>query len=865
MMWLDKNKENTHIPDKYLSYVNTWKRQNPDYDVQFWDYQKTERLVQEHFPQYWNLFVSMKRIINKCDFARFMIVYVHGGLYVDLDFVCSKSIHPLLEGKNSFFVKEVPEHEYQGVSQLYNGIFGAKKGHPFVLGWIDYIAQTFKNSTPVLNSTGPVSFYQYYKNSQINVQLEDSCLVIPYTDKGKKSKICQKDLEPYTYTLWNDGSDWDGNPDGSARFQSGKNKKYLYINLLLFSLVVIVVVLIYKYKDNTKVVISIAILLAILLILFRGKPGQLDNFISFPQPNNKGKGLAKDNRILRNLFLEYGEICGYFEFQKNIAIHLESYDKSRSGEINMIYINPELTLKDLELLKKADYILCKYPKAVEYISKIRPECPVINTGFTSWDLSPPEYRTNTSKKVIHLGGQSHRKNTKLVIETYIKYPELGEITIICRRYCAETCKDLEFAEKYPYIKVYNTLEEAGVEYSDFGIFLCPSDAEGYGHYLNEAKVFGGIVITTDSPPMNDHVKDGETGLVVKTYLENGADGPFHVPIARFHPEDLAKAIKKAKEMDMKKRKEIAWNAYLQVVENHYKFKWGMRDFLDPRIRPYIFRDQKSLGNFFLVNEPIQNTSQEYYSRKNWPECIHPFSQKLRLSEKRISSQWEQDGILAYLLTNIVVPTTLTAVEFGARDYKQLNSTQLLQKNWNVILFDAEPGNPKVNGNIDGYKKGLVHKHWVTPENVNLLFTKYKVPKNLDLLTIDIDGNDYWVWQALDDNFFRPKIVVIEFNPNFGNGEAYTFPYTTSYYKSPTYTWSNEGYTKWYGASLFALCKLANRKGYSYVYHLPFSHAFFVRSDLLKPELQRLTPDDTGYHPVAIHNVDPQNRSFIQIR
>jgi hypothetical protein len=55
----------------------------------------------------------------------------------------------------------------------------------------------------------------------------------------------------------------------------------------------------------------------------------------------------------------------------------------------------------------------------------------------------------------------------------------------------------------------------------------------------------------------------------------------------------------------------------------------------------------------------------------------------------------------------------------------------------------------------------LRKEWISAESINQLFAKYKVGKTFDLLSIDIDGNDYWVWEAIDESQFRARIVVIE--------------------------------------------------------------------------------------------------------
>ena len=116
----------------------------------------------------------------------------------------------------------------------------------------------------------------------------------------------------------------------------------------------------------------------------------------------------------------------------------------------------------------------------------------------------------------------------------------------------------------------------------------------------------------------------------------------------------------------------------------------------------------------------------------------------------------------------------------------------------------------------------VRRECVTAENVNALFDKYGVPDDFDLLGIDIDGNDYWVWQAIHPRF-RPAVVVMEYNASIPPSESRVMPY------DPSFRWDR---TDYFGASLLALARLARRKGYALVYCERCGvNAFFLREDV----------------------------------
>jgi len=122
-----------------------------------------------------------------------------------------------------------------------------------------------------------------------------------------------------------------------------------------------------------------------------------------------------------------------------------------------------------------------------------------------------------------------------------------------------------------------------------------------------------------------------------------------------------------------------------------------------------------------------------------------------------------------------------------------------------------------------YDLKAVHA-FITRNNINSLLNEH-CPKNIDLLVIDIDGNDYWIWDAIEGYF--PKIVVCEFNSIFGANLALTVPYKEDFYRTREH-FSN----LYFGASLKALEILANKKGYDLVYvNNHGNDAFFVKTDI----------------------------------
>lgn len=207
------------------------------------------------------------------------------------------------------------------------------------------------------------------------------------------------------------------------------------------------------------------------------------------------------------------------------------------------------------------------------------------------------------------------------------------------------------------------------------------------------------------------------------------------------------------------------------------------------------------------------------------------------SEFKVFSQWGEDGILQHLLRYLPVQRKIF-VEFGVENYTEANTRFLLvNNNWTGLVIDGS------SANVESIKQDdICWRHnlkaenaFITRENINELIRTNGISGEIGLLSIDIDGNDYWVWEAID--VVIPSILVIEYNARFGPEKAVTVPYDAAFVRSRAH-YSNI----YYGASLAALCKLSKRKGYDFVgCNLAGNNAFFVQSSLRPAGLPGLTP------------------------
>jgi hypothetical protein len=210
---------------------------------------------------------------------------------------------------------------------------------------------------------------------------------------------------------------------------------------------------------------------------------------------------------------------------------------------------------------------------------------------------------------------------------------------------------------------------------------------------------------------------------------------------------------------------------------------------------------------------------------------------------QLYSQSDDDGILLYLFS-ILGPTNRIVVELCAGDGIECQATNLiLNHKWNGILFDGNP--VSVQRGRDWFythRSALVclpeFTHaWITRDNVNDLVAASGIGGEVDLFSLDIDGNDYWVWDAL--TVIKPRVVVAEYNPILGADRSITIPYHESFnaYQYPMFGWL----PNYCGASLRALTKLAGRKGYRLVgTNISEFNAFFVRDDLKAAEIPEVS-------------------------
>lgn len=213
---------------------------------------------------------------------------------------------------------------------------------------------------------------------------------------------------------------------------------------------------------------------------------------------------------------------------------------------------------------------------------------------------------------------------------------------------------------------------------------------------------------------------------------------------------------------------------------------------------------------------------------------------IRQWETKIWSQNGEDGVLLNLFSRIGT-TSRTFLEFGCGTGLECNSVNLaLGFGWTGLLLDANPTHVRKARTFlgdhlgQGQDRVAVRSDFVTPENINaLLGEATPAGADIDLLSIDVDSIDYWIWRAVEG--FRPRVVVCEYNPSFGPTRSVTVSSRAAF---DPFTVHPSGY--YHGASLTALYKLAAARDYQLIgCESAGANAFFVRRDCAKglPDLE----------------------------
>lgn len=208
---------------------------------------------------------------------------------------------------------------------------------------------------------------------------------------------------------------------------------------------------------------------------------------------------------------------------------------------------------------------------------------------------------------------------------------------------------------------------------------------------------------------------------------------------------------------------------------------------------------------------------------------------------KVYSQNDEDGIIQEIFRRIGTASR-TFVEFGVEAGTECNTAKLLVEGWRGLWIEADPASAaRIR---DGFAPFLAENRLtlaesrVTAETINALLAQGGMGGEIDFLGIDIDYNDYWVWNAIDT--VAPRVVAIEYNATLRPPLSLTVPY------DPQGSWDG---TNFYGASLEALVRLGTAKGYRLVgCSIAGVNAFFVRAELCTDRFLEPATAEEHYEP-----------------
>lgn len=225
-------------------------------------------------------------------------------------------------------------------------------------------------------------------------------------------------------------------------------------------------------------------------------------------------------------------------------------------------------------------------------------------------------------------------------------------------------------------------------------------------------------------------------------------------------------------------------------------------------------NNSSLFQLLLDEYLINLKAQSKYSD---PKKLAPFGYK-------IYSQGEEDGIINEIFTRIGTKSK-RFIEFGVGNGLENNTLALLLNGWNGLWIESSKSN--VKRIVKGFKKSIEHdfltviNEYVTKENINEIITSEKINLEVDLLSVDIDGNDFHIVSSI--NCVKPRVIVIEYNSKFPPPIQYCMDY------NPRHKWSGSDN---FGASLkFLELKLSDLNYALVGCSLTGCNAFFIRKDL----------------------------------
>ena len=228
-----------------------------------------------------------------------------------------------------------------------------------------------------------------------------------------------------------------------------------------------------------------------------------------------------------------------------------------AGRLNCLIPNPEwFREENMPYLSLMDLVLCKTRNAVDIFTPLASDARYL--GFTSADRLDPETRRSNALMCLHAAGASPSKGTSAVLRAWYRHPEWPRLVVIRSPswYGGQPLPEEPEASNIQYVT--ERLDDHTLKryQNECEVHICPSEAEGFGHFIVEAMSCGAVVITTDAPPMNELVTENRGVLVRSERAE-----PMRLGTSYFvDVDDLERQISRVLDMGQNERRAMGRNA-----------------------------------------------------------------------------------------------------------------------------------------------------------------------------------------------------------------------------------------------------------------------------------------------------------------
>jgi hypothetical protein len=272
---------------------------------------------------------------------------------------------------------------------------------------------------------------------------------------------------------------------------------------------------------------------------------------------------AISNDYSHGLLIDALIICKYTEHLEDTPFFYFEYLPSDFYKDSWYFVNLDYT--DFSTISDSpNTIVCKTRQTYDILYKKFPNKNVIYTGFTSIDKYIPEINRNY-RKFIHIAGKSPWKGTDSIINAWKNHPEWTELLVIYN----DKNKQIKGANNIKIISKHLPDKELNKLMNEYGIHICASEHEGFGHYINEARSVKAVVLFTDAPPMNEFFNNN-SGIPIKAYYS----GIYNniCPSYKTTTKDIENAVSKVLSMKESELVKMGEQARINFLENDFNFK-----------------------------------------------------------------------------------------------------------------------------------------------------------------------------------------------------------------------------------------------------------------------------------------------------